>query len=93
MGSSEDQFITTIINSMQESKRAKPSADLWQKISTKAEFVSYISWRQWQLAAAVGALLLILNTWALMSYDGISEPVEMVSEYPSLISNFSLYNK
>lgn len=94
----KQKWIDDVFDSMQGSRRAKPSPELFGKIETEidAPEARVIPMYQWRLTAAAAVLLLVLNVFALrqVAESNALNTGEWVVERTSnqqLISNFKIY--
>ncbi|UBM60167.1 hypothetical protein LAG90_05865 [Marinilongibacter aquaticus] len=97
MDSEKEKWINDVLQSMKGSRKAKPSARLFEQIeskidSTEAKVVPLYFWRS--VAAAV--LLLCLNIFAFQHLNAYRKSVsntqvETASYSADLISDFNIY--
>lgn len=89
-----------VFQSMQGSKRAQPQSELFHRIQEQLAHPTgkVVSMRQWSYAAAVAAVILLLNTLALSTYlDRNTTTTETVATTAidtyseSLISTYQIY--
>lgn len=82
-----------ILNSLEGMERAKPAEGTFQKISSTINYEKSIessSELQWIAIAATVSLLIATNLYLVLRDDKI--PTESnPSSYPSLVSNFNIY--
>jgi len=98
MSDDKEKEIEAIFNSMKDSKRAKPSPELYGKIHKQifTRSTKVISITQLKKYAAAACFILLLNTIALYSYNlqkGTAEQdVAAVDNYQeSLITSYEIY--
>ncbi len=100
MENDKEKWIEEVFESIQGSKRAKPSPGLFAKIEAQIDNPDavIIPMFQRRVAAAAAILLLALNVFALRQYmqqDSVLSNESVAMEMPNqqLISNYNIYNR
>lgn len=98
MNEEKEKWIEEVFQSMKGSKRAKPQLELFTRIENKIALskAKIVSLHQWRYAAVTAALILLINTTALMYYNQHkqmnNEDMAVVDTYNiSLISAYQIY--
>lgn len=79
-----------ILNSMEGHEKARPSEDVFQKI-TMAIQEKPLSKKQWLAVAASVALILSANIYFMLTYDSIVTETEQEESYSSLVNDYTIY--
>jgi len=100
MNNEREKWIDEVFQSMKGSERAKPRPDLLAAIEDQiaASKARVIPMQQWKYAAAVAAIILLVNAVALTSYDastaGSYEDTLAATTYGEpLISSYQIYGQ
>lgn len=94
----KEKWIAATLNSMKDSKKAKPKSLLYSKIEHRLNDLgtTVISIRQWRFTLAAAILLLTLNIWTIQYFiqKNTKNTNNLFIEETSnhyLISNFKIY--
>jgi len=95
----KEQWKEDVLNSMKGSQRAKPSLDLFNKITQKIHHpsTSIIPMHQWRIAITAASILLALNFISIHNYlktNNLTDKNLSIEETSSdiIISEYQLYD-
>jgi hypothetical protein len=83
----KEEWKDEVLNSLRGIRRAEPSPFLLTRIEAAVSRVREVTPNQWRIVIAFGLLLIIINTWTLLS----DRQVEPSSTYQLNNHNYQLY--